>query len=77
MDTKIPKSSILKSWTITLAEDPETGELILPFTDEILAELGWKEGDVLDWVDNKDGSWSLVKKKQKKNKKTVAISKTI
>ena len=66
-----------KSWTLTLEEDPETGDLLLPFTDEILKELGWKEGDVLDWVDNKDGSWSLVKKKQKKKNKVVAKSKTI
>jgi hypothetical protein len=66
-----------KSWILTLEQDPETGDLVLPFTDEILAELGWKEGDVLDWVDNKDGSWSLVKKKSKKNKKVVAKSKTI
>jgi hypothetical protein len=52
----------MKSWTLTIEQDPETGELVLPFTDEILAELGWKEGDVLEWVDNKDGSWGLVKK---------------
>ena len=67
----------LKSWTVTIEEDPETGELVLPFTQEILDELKWKEGDVLEWVDNKDGSWSLVKKKTKKNKKTIAKSKTI
>ncbi len=66
-----------KSWTLTIEQDPDTGDLVLPFTNEILAELGWKEGDVLDWVDNKDGSWSLVKKKTKKNKKVVAKSKTI
>ncbi len=66
-----------KSWTLTIEQDTETGDLVLPFTDEILAELGWKEGDVLDWVDNRDGSWSLVKKKSKKNKKVVAKSKTI
>jgi hypothetical protein len=51
-----------KIWTITLEEDPETGELILPFPPEVLAEAGWKEGDVLEWTDLKDGSWSLVKK---------------
>jgi bifunctional DNA-binding transcriptional regulator/antitoxin component of YhaV-PrlF toxin-antitoxin module len=68
---------IPKSWTLTVEQDPETGDLVLPFTQEILDELKWKEGDVLDWVDNKDGSWSLVKKKQKKNKKVVAKSKTI
>jgi hypothetical protein len=67
----------MKSWTVTLEEDPETGDLLLPFTPEILEELGWMEGDVLEWVDNKDGSWSLVKKKQKKKNKVVAKSKTI
>lgn len=67
----------MKSWTVTIEEDPETGELLLPFNEEILSDLGWKEGDILDWVDNKDGSWSLVKKKDKKKNKVVAKSKTI
>jgi len=66
-----------KSWTVTLEEDLETGDLVLPFTQEILTELGWKEGDLLEWVDNKDGSWSLVKKKDKKKNKVVAKSKTM
>jgi hypothetical protein len=57
-----------KSWTVTLEEDPETGELILPFSDEILEEVGWKEGDVLEWIDGNDGTWSLVKKEEKKSK---------
>lgn len=67
----------MKSWTLTVEQDPDTGDLVLPFTPEILEELKWKEGDVLEWIDNKDGSWSLIKKKQKKNKKVVAKSKTI
>lgn len=50
------------SWTFTVQEDPETGDLILPFSDEILAEVGWKEGDVIEWIDNKDGSWTMRKK---------------
>lgn len=57
---------ITKSWTVTLEEDPETGELVLPFSDEMLGEVGWQEGDVLEWIDNKNGSWSLVKKEEKK-----------
>jgi hypothetical protein len=52
---------IPKTHTITLEEDPETGDLVIPFTDEILQEAGWKEGDTIEWIDNKDGSWSLVK----------------
>jgi bifunctional DNA-binding transcriptional regulator/antitoxin component of YhaV-PrlF toxin-antitoxin module len=67
----------MKSWTLTIEEDPVTGDLMLPFNNEILEELGWREGDVLEWIDNKDGSWSLVKKKQKKKNKVVAKSKTI
>lgn len=53
-----------KSWTVEVVEDPETGDLILPFTDEILEEVGWKSGDTLEWIDNKDGSWSLRKKEE-------------
>ena len=57
-----------KTWTVTLEEDPETGDLILPFSDEMLADVGWKEGDVLEWIDNKNGSWSLVKQEDKTDK---------
>jgi hypothetical protein len=57
-----------KRWVVTLEEDPETGDLILPFTNEMLADVGWQEGDVLEWIDNKDGSWSLVKQEDKTDK---------
>ena len=42
--------------TLTIDDDG-----VLTFPDEFLEELGWKEGDVLQWIDNKDGSFSLVK----------------
>jgi hypothetical protein len=51
----------MQSWTITLEEDPESGDLVLPFTDEMLQIIGWKEGDVVEWIDNNDGTWSLKK----------------
>ena len=34
---------------------------ILTFPDDLMKELGWKEGDLLQWIDNNDGSFSLVK----------------
>ena len=34
---------------------------VLTFPDEMMEELGWKGGDILEWIDNKDGSWSLIK----------------
>jgi hypothetical protein len=50
------------SWTLTVEEDPETGEAILQFPPEMLEQVGWKEGDTLEWRDRGDGSWSLEKK---------------
>ena len=42
--------------TLTIDDDG-----VLTFPDKFLEELGWKEGDVLEWIDNNDGSFSLVK----------------
>jgi hypothetical protein len=50
-----------KSWTVNLEEDPETGDLILPLNDDILEGTGWKTGDNIEWIDNKDGSWTMKK----------------
>jgi hypothetical protein len=54
----------MKTWTLTVEEDPATGECILQFPEDLLAQTGWKEGDTLNWQDNKDGTWSLSKKKE-------------
>lgn len=48
-------------WTLQTEEDPETGDLLLQFPLDLLANLGWKEGDTIEWIDNGDGSWSLKK----------------
>jgi hypothetical protein len=61
----------MNKWTITLEEDPETKELILPFTDEILETVGWKAGDTIVWKNNNNGSWSLSKKIDKTAEKSV------
>jgi len=52
------------SKTITLVEDEDTGDLILPIGDELMAEVGWEVGDTLDWVDNKDGSFTIMKRQE-------------
>lgn len=49
-------------WTITLeAADDESGDLVLPLTDEIMESAGWQVGDTLEWIDNKNGTWSIKK----------------
>ena len=50
-----------KSYTVTVQEDEKTGDLLLPFTPEILDQVGWKIGDSVDWKDNHDGSFTLSK----------------
>lgn len=47
----------MKEYILKVDED---GILNLP--DDLLKETGWKEGDMLEWIDNEDGSFTLVKK---------------
>jgi len=51
-------------WIVQLEEDPETGDLVMPFPPALLAELGWGVGDTLTWEPDKDKeSYRLTKKK--------------
>ena len=53
-----------KSWVVDVKEY-EDGDLYIEFTDEMLEGSGFQIGDELDWIDNKDGSWTLTKKKER------------
>lgn len=60
----------MRSWIITVEEDPETGDLVLPFPDDLLKEAGWKPGDTLEWnvVENDgNGNWASTLKLKKKD----------
>jgi bifunctional DNA-binding transcriptional regulator/antitoxin component of YhaV-PrlF toxin-antitoxin module len=46
-------------WTLEVDE-----EGTVTFPEDLLAVTGWKAGDTLRWVDNKDGSWNLIKADQ-------------
>jgi hypothetical protein len=59
-------TSTATSWTVTLEEDPETGDLILPFPADFLKIQGWAEGDSLEWIKSVDGSWIIQKVKSEK-----------
>ena len=50
------------NWTLTLEEDPVTGDLMMPFPPDLLNQVGWDLGDVIIWEDLHNGSWSLRKK---------------
>ena len=51
------------TWIVELEEDPETGDLVMPFPPGLMEELGWKIGDTLTWESGNDsGSYRLTKK---------------
>jgi hypothetical protein len=49
-------------YIITVEEDPETKDLLLPLPEEVLTELQLVEGDLLLWEDAGNGSFILRKK---------------
>lgn len=47
--------------TLEIQEDPVTGELFVVFPESLLMQLGWQEGDDLQWIERPDGSWTIQK----------------
>lgn len=51
-----------KSWILTVEQDPDSEDLYLQLPLDFLEVTGWQPGDVLDWIDNHDGTWQLKRK---------------
>jgi len=50
-----------KSWILEVQENKESGEFYIELSDEMLEASGFKIGDELHWIDNHDGSFTLMK----------------
>jgi hypothetical protein len=50
----------MNKWTTEVKEN-EDGELYIELDDQALEAAGLKTGDTVRWIDNGDGSWSIVK----------------
>lgn len=61
-----------KKFTATIEED-ENGDAIIPLPQTLLDELGWKEGDSLQWKSNSDGSFSISKKEKIEDTEWVLV----
>ena len=48
----------MKTWTLDVKED-ENGEQLIELPEDLLKETGWSEGTQIEWVDNKDGSFTM------------------
>jgi len=49
-----------KTWTVPIEED-HLGEYYVTFPNELIEKVGWVENDTLEWIDNKDGTFSIKK----------------
>jgi bifunctional DNA-binding transcriptional regulator/antitoxin component of YhaV-PrlF toxin-antitoxin module len=61
-----------KSWVVPVEVDDVSGEYFVTFPDELIELTGWKTDDVIRWVDNNDGTFSLVKSEKKEWKDPYA-----
>ena len=59
------RTDLMKSFTVKLEQD-ENGDLLLPFPDELLTDMGWAEGTELEWKINPDGSVEITEKNNNK-----------
>jgi len=49
----------VKKYTLTVQEDPTTGDAYIEFPEELITVLGWSDGTELVWLNNKDGTFTL------------------
>ena len=60
----MPKKNPAKSYDsyeVITQEDPESGDMLIPIPPQLLAELGWKEGDDVDFSIDEKGRIILKK----------------
>ena len=49
-------------YTANIVPDPNNpDELLLDLGVDLCEKLGWAVGDSVEWIDNKDGTWTLQK----------------
>jgi hypothetical protein len=54
----------MTTYTANIIEDPDNpGEMLLDLGLDLCEKMGWAPGDHIIWTDNKDGTWTLTKKK--------------
>lgn len=54
-------SQVEESSTLVVQEDPDTGDLFIELPQRLLKQLGWNEGDDLQWIQDANGNWTVKK----------------
>ena len=50
-------------WILDVKQDDESGDTFIELPDDLMTKAGWNVGDDIEWIDNKDGSWTMKRKK--------------
>jgi hypothetical protein len=53
--------SFQKTWSVSIEEDGVTGDVFITFPPEALRAANISEGDEVEWIDNKDGTFTAKK----------------
>jgi hypothetical protein len=49
------------TYTLKIEQNEKTGECFVLLPEELLEQVDWDEGDIIQWIDNKDSSFLLRK----------------
>lgn len=55
------KEDLVNRWVLPVELDGLSGECYINLPDDLLDRIGLKEGDMVHWIDRKDGSFELRK----------------
>lgn len=51
----------VNQWIIVVQENGKDKELFIQLPEDAISQMGWAEGDVLEWLENENGSWTITK----------------
>lgn len=59
IERTLVKQEEINKWVIPVEIDGPSGEYFVTLPDDLLKEVNLKEGDEVEWIENKDGSYIL------------------
>ena len=63
----------MNRWTLDVKYDNETDDTYIQLPDNLMIEAGWNLGDDIEWIDNKDGTFTMKKIEKDNSKEWVLV----
>ena len=64
---------MMEKWVLDVKYDDKTDDTYIELPDALMKEAGWNLGDDIEWIDNKDGSWTMRKLEKTEEKEWVLV----